>query len=680
MGDHYVPQFYLHGFESGGGIRVFDRNEQRSYGTQVKSTANENSMYSRELERHLANDVETPANYVLTKIRERKPLDEVGRKALAHYLTVLMRRVPTGRTRAMSLVPQAADEVLAEAHAQLDMLAYQDPSHAAWVSKRKVAVSQVVSQLRRDPHPPCDTSLYNWVRLYTSKGKQVDALINRTDQSGNRTPRLDPEVQELLDRAMDEHYLHESRPTLQKTDAWLRSEIRSINRNRPPEEAIEAPSYTALCHWAKHQVDPYDRISRRHGVQAAMREFRGRGLGPVAEHPLSRVEIDHTSLDINIVDDDGKRIGRPTFTWVIDCYSRCILGFYLSWGQPSSIAVLETLDLAMRDKTQTLADLPEARGFSWSMAGVPTEIVTDNGAEFGGRHFKDFCAAHMINIQFCPPATPWFKGKCERFVRTLNTGLIHRLPGTTFSNPKMRGSYRSEELARLTLPELDRLIRLWIATSYHESRHRTLGMAPRQAWQDGIAQRPVRQLENERVAEVALGMSYEPALNGGSLQFEGRRYFAPELVPLCHQLGRNKKVSVRCSPRDISIAYVKNPLTRDWVTATCATPGVVKGMALDLLTGLGVHNPSYGATQARTERLSTRRSRPSCLPKRTSSGAKYCRVSNWTTPSHKVAVSLMPNATAATASLSTCRTGCLAVPSFQAWYGVVPKVRCRRWW
>ena len=57
MGDHYVPRYYLKGFTKDDGKRiwVYDKNERRSFATQVQSIANETAFYSPEVERYLAN-------------------------------------------------------------------------------------------------------------------------------------------------------------------------------------------------------------------------------------------------------------------------------------------------------------------------------------------------------------------------------------------------------------------------------------------------------------------------------------------------------------------------------------------------------------------------------------------------------------------------------------------------
>ena len=84
MGHHYLPQFYLRGFADGNTVWVHDRLERRSFPSQPKSIANENKLYSDEIEQHLANDVEDPAKPATEALRNSQALDSNQRSALAH--------------------------------------------------------------------------------------------------------------------------------------------------------------------------------------------------------------------------------------------------------------------------------------------------------------------------------------------------------------------------------------------------------------------------------------------------------------------------------------------------------------------------------------------------------------------------------------------------------------------
>lgn len=65
-------------------------------------------------------------------------------------------------------------------------------------------------------------------------------------------------------------------------------------------------------------------------------------------------------------------------------------------------------------------------------------------------------------------------------------GMVHELPGTTFSNPAQRGDYVSEAKATLTVRELLRWLALVVA-AYHGQVHATLGQTPAGRWAEGVA-------------------------------------------------------------------------------------------------------------------------------------------------------------------------------------------------
>ena len=69
---------------------------------------------------------------------------------------------------------------------------------------------------------------------------------------------------------------------------------------------------------------------------------------------------------------------------------------------------------------------------------------------------------------------PHFGGHIERLIGTA-MGAVQLLPGSTFSDPADRGSYKSVSAARMTLRELERWIAWEIADNYYQRVHRALG-------------------------------------------------------------------------------------------------------------------------------------------------------------------------------------------------------------
>jgi hypothetical protein len=103
MGQHYLPQHYLKGFASGldsSTIWVFDKENYRRFQSSVVKVANENKYWSHEMESWMAQDIESPSNRVLDKIRNRQPLSANDKATLSIYIVTLLRRVPLGKKRA----------------------------------------------------------------------------------------------------------------------------------------------------------------------------------------------------------------------------------------------------------------------------------------------------------------------------------------------------------------------------------------------------------------------------------------------------------------------------------------------------------------------------------------------------------------------------------------------------
>ena len=55
--------------------------------------------------------------------------------------------------------------------------------------------------------------------------------------------------------------------------------------------------------------------------------------------PLEQVQIDHTVIDLIVVDDrDRQPIGRPYLTLAIDVFTRCVIGMVVTLEAPSAVS------------------------------------------------------------------------------------------------------------------------------------------------------------------------------------------------------------------------------------------------------------------------------------------------------------------------------------------------------
>jgi putative transposase len=190
------------------------------------------------------------------------------------------------------------------------------------------------------------------------------------------------------------------------------------------------------------------------------------------------------------------------------------------------------------------------------MFGIPRTIHVDNGAEFHGEALIRGCAEYGIHLSHRPVARPRFGAHIERLIGTM-MGRVHLLPDITDSSPTRRGSYNSEEEARLTLAEFSEWLHLEIAGRYHHSIHRILGTTPAAAWAQSLARGtlPVLPADPSRFVIGFLPIVHRKLQRNG-LYFERIRYWADVLPALAQP---RESLLVRYDPRDLSRLYALAP-------------------------------------------------------------------------------------------------------------------------
>lgn len=153
MGHHYVPQFYLRGFTAGNTIWVHDRLDNRSFASQPKTIANENNLYTEDLEQHLANLIEYPAKAAIEKIRAKDVLSESERITIARYVVTLWKRVPEARARLAARMPELSASLREELHAQLSSAAEENPHLATIAETRKAEINRILASYEQEVPP-----------------------------------------------------------------------------------------------------------------------------------------------------------------------------------------------------------------------------------------------------------------------------------------------------------------------------------------------------------------------------------------------------------------------------------------------------------------------------------------------------------------------------------------------
>ncbi len=420
------------------------------------------------------------------------------------------------------------------------------------------------------------TTIYRWLGIYDQSGGDIRSLIPNWHKRG-RSRYIQPAVDQIVTVVIDELYLQ--REQRSADDIYLEVLLRVEEANtRQTDEALEAPSRGTIYNRIQ-QLETQEKLQARQGKRAARRAMTQYGAMNRPDRPLMRVEIDHTPADIILIDaEDGLPLGRPTLTTVLDIATCYPLGYYLGFEPPSYLAVCEALGHAFKPKGDVRAQYGTEH--EWIAYGLPRTLVVDNGREFKGQSLEDACLSLGIILQYTPKMTPQFKGGVERLFRTQNTGLFHALEGTTFANIFARGDYRSLELAKLTLHDIDSALHIFLLDFYAEQFHTGLQGVPARRWERFLADGFQPRLPaNVADVDILLGRVLYRSLFHYGVEIDGLRYNHSDLAPLRDQLKCGEKVKIKYHPGDISQVYIYNPFDQTYLCAPAVNQAYVQGLS-----------------------------------------------------------------------------------------------------
>lgn len=446
-----------------------------------------------------------------------------------------------------------ADPTRVDADGQLTM------SDAAWEqAKNRAAVIGALAQRRTPSAAAVDQAamelgvsrhrIYVLLARYRQGSGLVTDLAVRRSTGGKGRNRLPEPVEEIMRDLIRRRFL-----TRQKLSvAALHREIGracALKGLKPPTRNTVTRRISML--------NPIEVGRRREGPDAVRTLQAAGGEVPLISSILEQVQIDHTVIDVVIVDErERQSIGRPYLTVAVDVFSRALVGMVVTLEPPSAVSVGLCLAHTVGDKRPWLERLGVE--VDWPMSGKPKSLFLDNAAEFKSEALRRGCEQHGIRLSYRPPGQPHYGGIVERVIGTAMR-RIHELPGTTFSNPGERGRYDSERLAALTLPELEKWLVL-AAASYHGSVHKTLGQTPEAKWAAGIA---ATGLPAVTANQTSFLVDFLPVirrtLTRTGFVVDHVHYFANALKPWISRRDKLEPFVIRRDPRDISRIWVLEP-------------------------------------------------------------------------------------------------------------------------
>lgn len=407
--------------------------------------------------------------------------------------------------------------------------------------------------------------IYNLLKEYQQSGFQLRVLLPANHTGGRGKSRLAAETEAIIAQVIQEIYLNEQRFSASWVILEIKKRCQKANIEFPSEYAIRA---------RLNQLPMNEVLKQRYGATEARKTLPILGHFPETAYPLAVLQIDHTRVDVIVVDQYlRKPIGRPYLTVAIDVYSRCITGFCLTLEAPSALSVGLCLTHSVFDKEEWLA-LRKIET-NWPIWGKPDAIYVDNAKEFHSEALQRGCDFHGIKLQFRPLGMPHYGGIVERVIGTLME-LIHQIPGTTFSNVQEKAGYDSEGKAALTLAELEKWLTIAISDYYHQKCHRGIEMAPLEKYKMGILGDPVIKgrgypvrIYDKKVFLIDFLPIKRRHLQRVGFVLEHITYYSNALAPWVAKRKSLGKFVVRQDPRNLSSIFVLDPELEQYLEIPC---------------------------------------------------------------------------------------------------------------
>ncbi|RVK89394.1 helix-turn-helix domain-containing protein [Sinorhizobium meliloti] len=209
-------------------------------------------------------------------------------------------------------------------------------SERAWIEAKRRAtvivplaaadrIPSVVARAASEELGLSERSIYALVRRYRRSGGLLTSLAPQSSPGGRGKARLSRAAERIIADTIRDEYLTRQKKRAEAVVRAVRERAIAAGITPPAANTVRARVRAVKAELAARRRDGGRSAAARRLAPAA-------GMTPLAERPMAVLQVDHTPVDLILVDEAYRKpVGRPWLTVAIDVMSRCIAGFLVSF-------------------------------------------------------------------------------------------------------------------------------------------------------------------------------------------------------------------------------------------------------------------------------------------------------------------------------------------------------------
>lgn len=373
----------------------------------------------------------------------------------------------------------------------------QVPAPDAWMTEQTITPAQATRLQMIQPMIDCDDCISDKslrYRMAAEVAQQYQTTTRRilhiyymymaTGRTAKKRTKNATQSNQMIDRAIRRYYFGAKRLSLRSAYEMMLLED-YIGPNG--EIDSDAPTWSQFRHYYyDHDMHKNpQKIIAREGLTKYQRDHRPAWGSSAGWRPQpGSYQMDATQADIYLVSRQDRSIvvGRPYIYLAVDTATHLIAGVYVGYSCDET-AVMACIEQAAMDKVEYCARYGiEIAPEQWPSAGMPSEIITDQGREFFGPRMSEMCRRYGLEVLTLPPFRPDFKGTVEKSIDLLQQRYKPMLRGRGVIEEDAQERWATDYRTQATL-DLDDFTRIVIHSILYLNSGRILDdKTPAERW------------------------------------------------------------------------------------------------------------------------------------------------------------------------------------------------------